>query len=376
MKTMMILRGERGVILPTTLIIVAVLMSLAIALLALSGHEPWISKNLESGAQARAVAEAGVEWAITQLAASSNWSNTIAGAGSSGITLASAQSMPGSTNAFGTYTVTVRNDNQANDNLITGVPVDTGGNTNDTNAILIVTSTGTVGNATRTIRAVVRRTLIPPLPGAMMFPGNEADTFFSGTAFEINGNDFKMDDTAGTCAAAYGITTATATYETRVQTSLAATEKALVMGKKQVSSGTANGDNTISADTTLTSAAVSAFSTATRPIADLQFESHLPVSGTIGMTATNIGNTCASNWNDSNCWGTAARPKIVHIKGDPDPTSLFTALLLTTTGGATNTGYGSTASSTGTGSSSSPASTSAWASSTPAPSTPRRSTAP
>jgi len=80
MKTMTTLRGERGVILPTTLIIVAVLMSLAIALLALSGHEPWISKNLESGAQARAVADAGIEWAITQLAASSNWSNTIAGA--------------------------------------------------------------------------------------------------------------------------------------------------------------------------------------------------------------------------------------------------------------------------------------------------------
>src|SRR5947209_19613153 len=107
-----------------------------------------------------------------------------------------------------------------------------------------------------------------------------------------------MYDMAVTCSTAYFISTATATYETRVQTSLAATEKALVMGKKQVSSGTANGDNTISADTTLTSAAVSAFSTATRPIADLQFESHLPVSGTIGMTATNIGNTCASNWND------------------------------------------------------------------------------
>lgn len=340
MKTRTILRGERGVILPTTLIIVAVLMSLAIALLALSGHEPWISKNLESGAQARAVAEAGIQWTLAQLAASPNWSTTLASAGASGVTLASDQIMPGSSASFGTFTVIVRNDSQANDNQITGVPVDAGGATNDTNAILIVTSTGTVGNASRTIRTVVRRAVLPPIPAAMNFPGNEADTYFSGTAFEVNGNDFNMNDTAGTCAPVWGIATATTAYETRVQTSLGSTEKALVMGRKQVVSGAANGDNVIAADTTLTQAGVASFVAAAAKGADLSFQSHMPPSGTIGMTATNVGNTCASNWNDSNCWGTAARPKIVYIKGDPDPTSAFTGLQLTTTGGATNTGYG------------------------------------
>jgi hypothetical protein len=331
MSVMTSLRNERGIILPTTLIIVAVLMSLAIGLLALGGFEPSISKNLESGSQARGVAEAGVEWAFTQLAASTDWSTLLAAAGSNGIVLATNQAVPGLGAAYGTFTVRVRNDNQANDNQITGVVVDTGGNTTDTNSRVIVTATGTVGTASRTIRTVVRRNVLPAFPAALSFPGNQADTSFSGSAFEINGNDFNMNDTAGGCGPAFGISTSTATYETNVQNALSSAQKQDVKGKKQLSSGTAYGDNVIAQDTTLTKAAVSAFVSAIAAKADVKLQS----TQAAPLGYSNIGTSCSSDWNSSTCWGTATKPKIVHVKGDPDPTSAFTALQLNGT-----TGYG------------------------------------
>jgi hypothetical protein len=331
MSTRTILRNERGVILPTTLIIVAVLMSLAVTLLALSGFEPAISKNLESGSQARGAAEAGIEWAFTQLAASSDWSTLLSTAGSNGVTLATSQTIPGLGASFGTFTVTVRNDNQANDNQITGVAIDTGGNTSDTNNRVIVTATGTVGTATRTIRVVVRRNTLPALPAAMSFPGNEADTSFSGSSFEIDGNDYNMNDTAGGCAARWGISTATTTYESRVQDSVASNQKSDVKGKKQVSSGNAYGDNVIAQDSTLSKNDVTDFVNAVKARADVKLTS----TSSSPLSYNNIGDSCSSDWNSTTCWGTASNPKIVHIKGDPDPTSAFTALQLN---GAT--GYG------------------------------------
>jgi hypothetical protein len=150
-----------------------------------------------------------------------------------------------------------------------------------------------------------------------------------------------MDDTAGSCAAVYGIATATTAYETSVQGSLSSSQKPKVLGKKQVSTGTASGDNVIAADTTLTQSAVASFVAAAKQVADISLQSHKPTSGTVGLQKTDIGNTCASNWADSNCWGTVDKPKVVYIKGDPDPTSAFTALKLTTSGStSTNTGYG------------------------------------
>jgi hypothetical protein len=201
----------------------------------------------------------------------------------------------------------------------------------DANNRLIMTATGTFGNATRTVQVLVRRTSLPPIAGALMFPGNDANTAFNGTAFEVNGHDSNIaplgqTPTAGSCAAVYGIATANTSNETVVQNSLSSSQKSKVLGKKQnTSSSSTSGDNVIAPDATLTQALISGFVKDAKNQADVSLWSPSPS----GLTYNNVGtSSCSSNWASSTCWGTADKPKIVYIEGQPDPTSQFSALTL------------------------------------------------
>src|SRR5262249_17522919 len=175
------------------------------------------------------------------------------------VALASNAKLPGLTAAQGgSYSVIIRNDTRTGDPQITGVAVEAS-TTVDANNRLIMVATGTFGNAVRQIQVMVKKTPLPPIPGALNFPGNDADTYFQNDSFEASGNDYKTDGTAGTCSSVYGITTATSTRETTVQNSLSSQQKDNVTGKKQVTSGSANGDNVIAPDTTLTQASITSF---------------------------------------------------------------------------------------------------------------------
>ena len=60
--------NERGVALPTAMIAMAILMSLIVVLMTLATSEPQIANNQVASAQARALAESGLEraiWALT-----------------------------------------------------------------------------------------------------------------------------------------------------------------------------------------------------------------------------------------------------------------------------------------------------------------------
>src|SRR5207302_3937742 len=59
---------ERGIILPMTLIILTVLVTLVTAMLALGTTEPQIAANLVRGAQALGLAEAGADRALAAFA--------------------------------------------------------------------------------------------------------------------------------------------------------------------------------------------------------------------------------------------------------------------------------------------------------------------
>jgi Tfp pilus assembly protein PilX len=337
--------NQRGMALPVTLIVMVAIGGLTLGLLTLSSVEPRVSKNLEEATQARFAAEAGLEWGYNFLAQNTTtWSTSLASAtASTGATLVAGQAIGTLNAARGTYTVVLRNDHRNNDNLLTGVSPIEGSHNADGNGVVILTATGGIGNATKTLRAVVKRTQFPNgfFPGALNFPGNEAEVTFSGGTFNIDGRGYHTDGTldAG-CASAYGIAVSSVlpssnpgANEAAVEGKLASTQQDNVKGKAQDPNQTAEGNNTIVANPVLTPAYINQFIDQAKASADLTLTSHQPS----GLSFDAIGgSTCTSNWASQNCWGTADNPKTIWIKGDADPTSMFSALTLN----GPTTGYG------------------------------------
>ncbi|MBI4590869.1 MAG: hypothetical protein HY725_18755 [Candidatus Rokubacteria bacterium] len=326
---MRFVKDQRGVALPLALIGLVSLSGLLLVFLHLGATESLIGKSHAELTEARFVAEAGIEWAYDNLISNPDWNAVLLGPDGLADTaddgkLATAVSLPGLSAASGTFTVTVRNDAQAGDSRITGAPLDTGGGFNDTNGRIIVTSVGVVGAATRTVRVAMRRITLPPLVAALALPGAESETTFNGNSFTVNGTDTNLDDTPGPGDPVWGIAVGAGNTanETVVQNSLSAQQQNNVTGKAQNQGQPGSGNNAISPDPQLTSPAVSDFITSVKSSADLTMVS----TQANPLSFTNIGASCASNPGSTTCWGTQANPKIVYIKGEPDPTSAFSAL--------------------------------------------------
>src|SRR5204862_687339 len=175
--------NERGIAAVMALIVVLALSLLVSAFLAVSAFEPQISQNLADSTQARYAADAGIEWAFDQLVTTTSWNTLLNGAVGCATPVAPVGwtnvSVP---NVAGTFTVSLRNDCQAGDNLITGVALDnvTGTATNDGNGIVIVIATGNYQGAQKRIQVVIRRDLstsAPDFPAAVNEPGVQSDTF-------------------------------------------------------------------------------------------------------------------------------------------------------------------------------------------------------
>jgi Tfp pilus assembly protein PilX len=351
------LLNERGIALPLTLLIVLVVVSIALGLLAVAGQEPAISKNLAEGTQARFAAEAGIEAAFDTLATTTDWTNLIKNANAQTGLQQLFQNKPiGSLPlSQGKYDVVVRNDNNVADPSITGVAADLGGLVVDTNKVLIVTSTGTTPGptpgappkATRRIRVVVKKVAFSPgmFPGTLNFPGNEAQTMFNGTGFHVDGRGYKMDGTRDmSCPSVYGIAVSPVlgnppgSNEGLVETALSATQLLNVWGKSQLGGLDLPGVNTIAAAAGLTPSMVKNFIDQAKTSADIVLNSDQPN----GLAMSNIGSTCSTDPKSQTCWGYKDSssgqilPKVVYVKGSPDPTSMFTALDLS----GTSTGYG------------------------------------
>lgn len=337
-----LVHNERGVALVMALTILVTLTGLVVAFLSVSAFEPQISRNHVDGVQARHVAESGIEYAYDMLVTNFNtWNNYLAGATcTTGAVLGTADTtLPGLTSAHGTFTVRVRNDCKANDNKITGVAVENGGNaTNDTNNKLILTSTGTIGNTTRTITVVVSKAPFPPINGALSFPGLQSDVNFSGSAFVIDGRDTLMSDSPGNpngpANAVYGISVngSLPNNELLIETALANNQQNDVRGRDETSltnpPGTTSGANTVETDNTQTSQMITDFVDAIKAHADISITS---TPGT-PYSIQNVGSTCSTNVNDSACWGTTSKPKIVYVKGDlPNLTTQMTSLSISGT---------------------------------------------
>ncbi len=201
------LKNERGMILPITLMIMLLLTTVAVAVSSLGTSEPQIARNLADSARARAVAEAGLEVAYLSVANAASFSALIASAPTGGeVALFTNATLPGLNASQGTYSVMVRNDTRNGDPVITGVAKEASV-TVDANNRLILVATGNFGSATRQVQVMVRKTSLPPTPGALNFPGNDANTSFTDDNFQVSGNDYTMAGGTGTCASVYGITT-------------------------------------------------------------------------------------------------------------------------------------------------------------------------
>lgn len=343
--------NEQGVALVLALMILLTLTGLVLAFLSASAFEPQISRNHGETVRARYVAEAGVEYAYDTLAANvGSWNAYLAGATcAQGAVLGAPDStLPGLGSAHGTFTVRIRNDCRPGDDRLTGVAVDTGAGscdvaapgdaTHDGNCKVIVTSTGTIGTTARTITVVVSKTVLP-INGALAFPGPQADVNVRSSSFVIDGRDTRIADRPGAPtgaeAAVYGVAVngGLPALAARLGTTLAAGTQHDVRGKDKTDpSSTTRGANTVWTDGALTSQAVIDFVDAAKSAADVT----ISASPGNGFTLGNIGSTCATDVESSTCWGTTARPKIVHIRGAGlDPGTRSTSLSLTGTSSGT-----------------------------------------
>jgi len=337
--------NEHGVALVLALMILLTLTGLVLAFLSASAFEPQISRNHSETVRARYVAEAGVEYAYDTLASNvGSWDRYLAGATcAQGAVLGAPDStLPGLGSAHGTFTVRIRNDCRAGDDKLTGVAVDTvaggcdpaapGDGTHDSNCKVVVTSTGTIGTTSRTISVVVSKTADLAINGALAFPGAQADVSVGTASFVIDGRDARIADRpgapTGAGAAVYGIAVngSAATLAARLGATLAAAAQIDVRGKDRTDpDATARGANTIQADGALTSQAIADFVDAAKSAADVTINT----SPGHGSSLANVGSTCAADRESSTCWGTSARPKIVHVRGAlPDVGTRYTSLSL------------------------------------------------
>lgn len=389
-----LLLDERGVALPLAMIVLVALTMMVLASLTLAGVEPQISQNLTDTARARYLAESGVEWAFRQLAASpvegaspyfapslltgpDGRQNTADDQQPTGVpgqntaamltTLGAPSPLPTRTLAEGTYAVTVRNDNLANDDRFTGIAVDSGGQFTDDNGIVIVTSTGRFRGATRTVQVAVKRISIPSFPGAVNLAGVRADTFLGGNVnagnasrYDIDGRDY---DRSGTRQAAnpnkLGIQVQPGTpadlgisYEARVEqpfddagictdgdcspVTKAANQAArlgIVKGKDQTTGTEATGASAIGPDGALTPASMSRFlsEVASNPATQtLRSTPACPTVMTGGTSSASTTPTITSGCGPSQTvnLGTTSDPKLVYVRGEPATGSSFAALTL------------------------------------------------
>src|SRR4029434_984463 len=207
-----LLGNERGVALPLAMILLMVLTLLTITFMSLGAVEPQISRNLSDAAVARQLAESGVEWGLTQLRAqdfttllSTATTGTLCGSGVVCRVLGTGQTLPGLTSSQGTFTVTLRNDYLANDDLLTGLATETQSTADGSgagsvpNGVVILTSTRTLNGASRTITAVVQRRNLP-VHAALTLTGVQTDTYTDAPpcsgCYSIDGRNWSLTDTS------------------------------------------------------------------------------------------------------------------------------------------------------------------------------------
>lgn len=197
---------ESGLALITALLILSFLTILGSALLSSTTVDVRIADNYRTNTQLLFLAEAGIEAGREQLRTSANAlsADLVTAAGADGNlstsvdldTLVAADDIPliptdagligtgetlsdASGATVGTYHVFMRND-----------PVDGETSTTETNDVVTLVATGTIGTASKTIEVVVKRGSFPPVPAALTLNGGIGPfDAANSNLFNIDGDD-------------------------------------------------------------------------------------------------------------------------------------------------------------------------------------------
>lgn len=354
------LRNERGIALILAVMVLLCLTGLVVAYLSVSALEPQISRNLADASRSRYLAESGIERGFNVLVANNNWSTLLATAtgGAPWVAVAGLTNtaISGATNG-GTFSVTIRNDNGGADTPLTGLSATTNpamDNTPnvDNNGVVFMRSAGTFNGMTKTIEVVVRRTSLPPFPGAVNIPGWQSDTYINSVAIDFDGRDYACAGGGSACDTAsnwstsanpmkYGMATQPGTqtnistaFETNVENGLNTTAKQnAVKGKSQTTGAYTTGLNTVAADPSLTPSVMDNFVNlvASNPGTTI-LQSTMACPMVFTGSASGLSNTPTLT---NGCGlsktvnlGTRQDPKLVFFRGDIDTTSAFVGLTL------------------------------------------------
>jgi Tfp pilus assembly protein PilX len=387
---------ERGVAMVMAMMVLLILTGLVLAFLSVSAFEPQISRNHLDSVRTRHIAEAGIEAGFNQLA-TADWTAALAGAtvAAPWVTVAGLNNatLAGLGAQFGTFTVTVRNDFQAaptSDTILTGqATVDAGSAATDMNGIIIMRSTATLNGASKTIEVVMKRLALPPFAGAVNIPGNQADTFLNNdtTNWEMDGRTYSCAAScdnlanwtaAGGTPAKYGIATKAGTqtnngirFEDGAENAAnTATKRGNIKGKNEDLSITAlaTGLSAIQAVGATPVDCVGCADAATPGLDPTKMATFLTqLAAFPGTTVLQSTQACPMvltggsnpggnlNWpngpltnaptltngcsvNKTLDLGSRTDPKLVYVRGDQDPTSLFTGLKVTAGSGIKGAG--------------------------------------
>jgi Tfp pilus assembly protein PilX len=263
------LRDEKGIVLVISLLIMALLIGAGVGAIVSMQTDFRTAANLKTLTQSLYLAEAGIERAKKTVKESTSTPPVTQGS------CAAAESL-----GEGTFTVCYPT-------------VATSGSGADTTYTVTIRSSGDVGDSTKTIDSAVRKSFVLS-QAAISFTGNEADSSFSGTAFQVDGNNWDYNSSTGAYqksgSARLGISVASTTQKTTVDSALSSSQKSNITG---------SGSTTPSLDvgTNFSQKSVSQLATDFCNLASSANKFTTPTNGTL---------TIAGN----ETWGTRSSPEI------------------------------------------------------------------
>jgi Tfp pilus assembly protein PilX len=269
------LKNDSGFALVTGLVILVLLTAIGTYAINMTEIDQSLAANLKSSKQAFYLADAGIEWGRQQVRASTDIPPLPA---NSTRTLSS-----------GSYTV--------NFTITPTTPAFA--------YTVAMQSVGTIGNASKTVQAVVTRTY-DLSDSAIALRGNEANSSFTGNAFSVDGRDY--DHVTGEISGGttqYGITVPTQSLETGVDSALSSQQKDNVMG-----TGGTGTTASIGVSTALPSSTVTSLGDDLCNAAPAANKFNTPNNGSYSLSGPNT-------------WGTRASPQIYCVTGVGTPGNML-----------------------------------------------------
>jgi Tfp pilus assembly protein PilX len=277
------LKNESGVALITGLVITVLLTAIGTYAINMTEIDQTLSANLKASKQAFYLAEAGIERGRQPILASTAIPPAPAGF-SENLT---------SSGSPGSYSVTFSS-------IMPQGPA--------WQYRITVSSTGTIGTASKALQSLVTKTY-DPSDAAIAMRGNEAHSNFTGNAFLVDGRDYDhLTETLTTASSQLGISVENASLESTVEGALSSSQEGNIQG----TGGTAT-DPSVAVSASLPSSSVTSLANTICNAAPLLNKLVTPLNGTLTFSGTTT-------------FGTRTSPQIYCIDGVGTPGNMEVSL--------------------------------------------------